>query len=54
MSSTQFEEGFIPLDSTIGNYIVHDCVAALKVRASLNFEEPLVLLNPYTPNHRTC
>jgi hypothetical protein len=31
LSSTQIEEGFIPLDSTIGNYIVHDCVATLRL-----------------------
>jgi hypothetical protein len=41
LSSTQFEEGFIALNSTIGIYIVHDHVAALKVGASLTFEDPL-------------
>jgi hypothetical protein len=40
LSSAQFEEGFIPLDSTIGIYIVHDHVATLKVRSSLTFEDP--------------
>jgi hypothetical protein len=40
LSSTQFKEGFIPLRSTIGIYIVHDHVAAHKVRASLIFEDP--------------
>jgi hypothetical protein len=41
LSSTQFEEGFIALDSTLGNYILHDHVATLEVRASLTFDDPL-------------